>query len=144
MFCFQCEQTARTDSGAGCASTKGVCGKDEATADLQDVLIYQLKGIGQYASRLHALGKPDAAADSFILYGLFTTLTNVNFNRARFVDLIAEAARIRDRLRGAYEQAAPRRRSDAGKADWTRRFYPSGSARRSLGASERRQRARRD
>ena len=106
MFCFQCEQTARTETGAGCASTKGVCGKDEATADLQDVLVYQLKGIGQYSSRLHALGKPDAAADSFILYGLFTTLTNVNFNRARFVEMIAEAAKIRDRLRSAYQQAA--------------------------------------
>ena len=106
MFCFQCEQTAKTDAGAGCASAKGVCGKDETTADLQDVLIYQLKGIAQYAARLHALGQPDAAADSFILYALFTTLTNVNFNRARFVDLIAEAARIRDRLCGAYEQAA--------------------------------------
>ena len=106
MFCFQCEQTARTDAGVGCASAKGVCGKDEATADLQDVLIYQLKGIGQYAARLHALSQPDVAADSFILYALFTTLTNVNFNRARFVDMIAEAARIRDRLRAAYEHAA--------------------------------------
>jgi len=106
MFCFQCEQTAKTDAGAGCASAKGVCGKDETTADLQDLLIYQLKGIGQYATRLHALGQPDAAADSFILYALFTTLTNVNFNRARFVEMIAKAARLRDRLRGAYEQAA--------------------------------------
>jgi hydroxylamine reductase len=105
MFCFQCEQTARTEAGAGCASAKGVCGKDEATADLQDVLIYQLKGIGQYLTRLRVLGRSDAAADSFILYALFTTLTNVNFNRARFTDMIAEAARIRDRLRGAYEQA---------------------------------------
>ncbi len=50
--------------------------------------------------------QPDAAADSFILYALFTTLTNVNFNRARFVEMIAEAARIRDRLRAAHEQAA--------------------------------------
>ncbi len=106
MFCFQCEQTARTETGAGCASAKGVCGKDEATADLQDILIYQLKGIGQYASRLRALGQPDGAADSFILYALFTTLTNVNFNRTRFADMIAEAARIRDRLRSAYELAA--------------------------------------
>ena len=106
MFCFQCEQTAKTDTGAGCASAKGVCGKDETTADLQDLLIYQLKGIGQYATRFQALGQPDATADSFILYALFTTLTNVNFNRARFVEMIAEAARLRDRLRGAYEQAA--------------------------------------
>lgn len=106
MFCFQCEQTMRTDEGAGCATAKGVCGKDAATADLQDVLIYQMKGLGQYLTRLHALGKTDAQADSFILYGLFTTLTNVNFNRARFVEMIAEAARIRDRLSVAYEAAA--------------------------------------
>jgi hydroxylamine reductase len=106
MFCFQCEQTARAESEAGCATVKGVCGKDETTADLQDVLIFQLKGVGQYASRLHALNRPDAAADSFILYAMFTTLTNVNFNRARFLDLIAKAATIRDRIRTAYEQAA--------------------------------------
>ena len=106
MFCFQCEQTTRGPAGAGCATDKGVCGKDEATADLQDVLIHQLKGIGQYVSRLRALGVADAPADSFILYGLFTTLTNVNFNRARFVEMIAEAARLRDRLRAAYEAAA--------------------------------------
>lgn len=107
MFCYQCEQTTRTETGAGCATAKGVCGKDEATADLQDLLIYQLKGIGQYSSRLHGLGKADAAADHFILFALFTTLTNVNFNRARFVELIGEAGRIRDRVRAAYEEATP-------------------------------------
>jgi hydroxylamine reductase len=106
MFCFQCEQTARSKTWAGCASTKGVCGKDEVTADLQDVLLYQLKGIGQYVSRLRALGVADAQADSFILHGLFTTLTNVNFDSTRFTAMIAEAARLRDRLRGAYEAAA--------------------------------------
>lgn len=107
MFCFQCEQTTRTDAGGGCNTAKGVCGKDETTADLQDLLIYQLKGIGQYSTRLHQLGTPDAKADSFILYALFTTLTNVNFNRARFVELIGEAARVRDRVRDAYEAATP-------------------------------------
>jgi hydroxylamine reductase len=106
MFCFQCEQTARTDGIAGCHTAKGVCGKDETTADLQDVLIYQLKGIGQFSARLHQFGQPDQAADSFIMYGLFTTLTNVNFNRAVFQELIAEAARVRDRARAAYEAAA--------------------------------------
>jgi hydroxylamine reductase len=107
MFCFQCEQTARTEADAGCSTAKGVCGKDEATADLQDVLIHQLKGIGQYRARLGALGKPDHEADSFVLFAMFTTLTNVNFNRTRFVALIAEAAQVRDRLRAAYEAAAP-------------------------------------
>lgn len=106
MFCFQCEQTNRTETAAGCATAKGVCGKDEVTADLQDLLIHQLKGIGQYRTRFAALGGADAAADSFVLFALFTTLTNVNFNRARFVALIAEAATIRDRLRAACEAAS--------------------------------------
>ena len=105
MFCFQCEQTARQDGQAGCASAKGVCGKDEVTADLQDLLIYQLKGLGELSQRLHQHGKPDRAADSFILYALFTTLTNVNFNRAVFTGLIAEAARLRDKLRATLEAA---------------------------------------
>jgi hydroxylamine reductase len=106
MFCFQCEQTSRTETQVGCASTKGVCGKDEVTADLQDLLIHQLKGIGQYVARLRALGVADAEADSFLLYALFTTLTNVNFNRARFVEMIGRAAKMRDRLREAYAAAA--------------------------------------
>ena len=119
MFCYQCEQTAHTDAGAGCATAKGVCGKDEATADLQDLLIHLLKGIGQYSTRLHAAGTPDAAADHFILFGLFTTLTNVNFNRARFVELIAEAARVRDRVRAAWEAANPSAAPLGGPAAFT-------------------------
>ena len=106
MFCFQCEQTTRTETGAGCATAKGVCGKDETTADLQDLLIHQLKGIGQYRTRLAALGGSAPEADSFVLYALFTTLTNVNFNRTRFTALIAEAARLRDRLRAACTEAS--------------------------------------
>lgn len=57
MFCFQCEQTTRTNASVGCGGPKGVCGKDEATADLQDTLIYLAKGIGQYSTRLHKLGR---------------------------------------------------------------------------------------
>jgi len=105
MFCFQCEQTRRTEAGSGCTGPKGVCGKDEVTADLQDLLIYQLKGIGQYRTRLGALGRPDREADSIVLFDLFATLTNVNFDHNRFVALIAEAAKVRDRLRAAYEAA---------------------------------------
>ncbi|MBB5374146.1 hydroxylamine reductase [Acidocella aromatica] len=127
MFCFQCEQTSRTDGIAGCHTAKGVCGKDETTADLQDVLIYQLKGLGQYSARLHKLGQLDQAADSFIMYGLFTTLTNVNFNRAVFQELIAEAARIRDRLRDAYEAAAVKAGKVPGQLSGPARFAPADS-----------------
>jgi hydroxylamine reductase len=105
MFCFQCEQTRHGKAGAGCATGTGACGKDEVTSDLQDLLIHQLKGIAQYRGRLAALGHAEAAADSFLLFAMFTTLTNVNFDRARFVALIGEAAHMRDRLRAAYEAA---------------------------------------
>ena len=107
MFCYQCEQTAHSKkNGIGCRTAQGVCGKDATTADLQDLMTYSVKGIAQYAKLARELGHTDNGADVFILYGLFTTLTNVNFNADRFVELIAEAKQIRDRLRAAYEHAA--------------------------------------
>jgi hydroxylamine reductase len=115
VFCYQCEQTLRTESGAGC-TVKGVCGKDEATADLQDVLVYQLKGIGQYRTRLAELGIADDEADSFVLNSLFSTLTNVNFNRVRFIRLIAEADQMRDRYTEVCRSARPPTRLAARRA----------------------------
>jgi hydroxylamine reductase len=106
MFCYQCEQTYRSDAGAGCAGPKGMCGKDAATADLQDVLLYVCEGIGQYLHRARPLGATDAEADRFLLFAFFTTLTNVNFDARKFARLIAEAAQIRDRARRLYEDAA--------------------------------------
>jgi len=106
MFCYQCEQTTRNDGQLGCASAKGNCGKDEQTSDLQDLLIHALKGIAQYDKRARALGAGDNKAGAFILYGLFTTLTNVNFNPARFTALINEADAVRARVRANYESAA--------------------------------------
>jgi hydroxylamine reductase len=107
MFCYQCEQTDRSDTLlAGCHTAKGNCGKDDTTAALQDVLVHQCYGIGQYAARLRSLGAADSAYADFASFALFTTLTNVNFNPTRFVALIADAASVRDRAKAAYEQAA--------------------------------------
>jgi len=106
MFCYQCEQTYRSDEGVGCASAKGMCGKDAATADLQDVLLHLCEGIGQYLHRARGLGATDAEADRFILFAFFTTLTNVNFHAAKFVELIQQAGATRDRARALYENAA--------------------------------------
>ena len=106
MFCYQCEQTFRSDEGAGCAGAKGMCGKDAATADLQDVLLHVCEGIGQILHRARALGATDADADRFVLYAFFTTLTNVNFNAGKFVELIQQAAQIRDRVKALYESTA--------------------------------------
>lgn len=106
MFCYQCEQTDRTDVVSGCSTTKGMCGKDATTSDLQDLLVYAAKGIAQYAKRARALGVADNKADEFLLYALFTTLTNVNFNATRFCALLLEAAAVRDRVKASYINAA--------------------------------------
>jgi len=108
MFCFQCEQTTRSKrNGDGCGvGDVGICGKDANTSDLQDLLVHGVKGIAQYAKRARDLGATDNKADSFMLYGLFTTLTNVNFSAERFVTLIQQAMEHRDRVKALYENTA--------------------------------------
>ena len=107
MFCYQCEQTTRSEEGDGCGSANvGVCGKNATTSDLQDLLVYAIEGIAQYATRARDLGKADNESGSFILYGLFTTLTNVNFSAPRFVTLIQQAIEHRERVKSIYEAAA--------------------------------------
>ncbi|MEK2603901.1 hydroxylamine reductase [Burkholderia arboris] len=106
MYCYQCEQTDRTGARPGCASAKGNCGKDATTADLQDLLVHAVKGIAQYGAIARAAGAPDRDADRFVLYAMFTTLTNVNFHAARFVTLLREAAQTRDRVKTACEAHA--------------------------------------
>jgi hydroxylamine reductase len=102
MFCYQCEQTSQ---GQGC-QTIGVCGKDENTATLQDLLIHAVKGISQYAQRARLLGAADAEVDAFTIEAIFATLTNVNFDENRVADLVYRAARIRDHARALYNSAA--------------------------------------
>ena len=102
MFCYQCEQTA---GGTGCTKF-GVCGKDPATAALQDLLVHAAKGIAQYAHRAAGLGARDREVDVFVVKALFTTLTNVNFDPQRLGQWLAKAAAMRDRARKLYESAA--------------------------------------
>lgn len=122
MFCYQCEQTAHSEQGAGCASQRGNCGKDEQTSDLQDLLIYAVKGIAQVAKQGRSVGVTDQAADTFILKAMFTTLTNVNFNPARFTQMLAEAAVLRQNLKDAVAKAAAEKGEQlaplAGPAAW--------------------------
>ncbi len=97
MFCYQCQETAR---GQGC-TVRGVCGKEEPVANLQDALMALLKGISVY--RLAARGlpaeAPDADVDRFLLEGLFTTITNVNFDPETMLALVRRAYALREALR---------------------------------------------
>ena len=102
MFCYQCQETAKN---SGC-TIRGVCGKQEDTANLQDLLIYILKGISIYGSKLRELGlNTDRDAGLFIAQALFATITNANFDDGRFTSLIRKALNIRRRLRDKFVAA---------------------------------------
>ena len=96
MFCYQCEQTA---GGKGCTKM-GVCGKTPEVANLQDLLIFQIKGISCYANEIIKKGENvDKGIVKFIENSLFTTLTNVNFDADVHVELLRESQRIKDDLK---------------------------------------------
>ena len=108
MFCYQCEQTGK---GTGC-TVKGVCGKEPEVAALQDLLVEAVKGIARYAHCARQQGAKDPAIDGFVLEALFATLTNVNFDAARFQTYAAQAAAIRDKAKALCTAACQK----AGKA----------------------------
>ena len=87
MFCYQCSQTAFE---SGC-TVKGVCGKEATVARLQDNLIFSMKGISAYVYHARELGFTDPEVDEFLEKGLYSTLTNVNFDAGDFVELAKES-----------------------------------------------------
>ena len=93
MFCYQCQETAKNE---GCM-IRGVCGKDEPTANLQDLLIYTLMGIGLIAEEVDY--KVDRKFGIFTVKALFTTITNVNFNEQNVFNFIKTALELRDELK---------------------------------------------
>jgi hydroxylamine reductase len=96
MFCFQCQECAQNK---GC-TVRGVCGKPEATANLQDLLIHALKGIALWSEKAVELGVSDKADGLFVAQGLFTTITNANWDDERFIALVRQALGRREAVRG--------------------------------------------
>lgn len=115
MFCFQCEQT---EGGTGC-STIGVCGKTPEVAHLQDLLIHFTKGISMYANRAAKLDASarDPVVDRFVLDAMFSTLTNVNFDEARFHDYLEQAMDIREKAKALWTTAAEAQGLEASELD---------------------------
>jgi hydroxylamine reductase len=92
MFCYQCEQTA---AGRGCMGAAGVCGKKAETAKLQDKLTGELIGLANAAYENQNVNE---ATDALIMEGLFTTITNVNFNDETIGALIERVLKEKARL----------------------------------------------
>ena len=98
MFCFQCEQTA---GGIGCKGKVGVCGKASDEAILQDELTGALIGLSR---TIQKCDKGDVDTYRLIIDGLFTTITNVNFNEETTKELTAKVHEENKRLGGTSEE----------------------------------------
>ena len=101
MFCNQCEQTAK---GEGCIKI-GVCGKGPDLSDLQDLLVYVLQGVSQIAAEGRKVGVNDPEVNLFVCEGIFSTLTNVNFDNDRFIALLKRSVELRESLKEKVAQA---------------------------------------
>lgn len=99
MFCFQCQETAKN---TGC-TVRGVCGKPEETANLQDLIIFHCKGIAVLAKMGKALGK-DRIEDAgrMITHALFTTITNANFDNAALIDCVKDLQSFKAELKSSF------------------------------------------
>ncbi|AWI03607.1 hydroxylamine reductase [Clostridium drakei] len=95
MFCYQCQETAK---GTGC-TIKGVCGKVDKVANLQDLMIYTLKGIAILQKKGLDVGIKFTKANHFMLNGLFMTITNANFDDTAFVKKIKEGIELREEIK---------------------------------------------
>ncbi|AEE15196.1 Hydroxylamine reductase [Thermodesulfobium narugense DSM 14796] len=96
MFCYQCEQAAK---GVGC-EIQGVCGKDETTSNLQDLLIFSLESLSSVVQSAKEVGiEVNETLGHFVCQALFSTLTNVNFDPERLKDWIKSVEQKRDDLK---------------------------------------------
>jgi hydroxylamine reductase len=112
MFCYQCEQAAK---GKGC-TVLGVCGKNEEVAALQDLLIYSLQGLSRVAVAGRQVGVSDREVNVFTCAATFSTLTNVDFDPDRLVQLIRKSVELRERLKDKVRQAGGQVEVGAGPA----------------------------
>lgn len=101
MFCYQCQETAK---GTGC-TISGVCGKTEKVANLQDLLMFVLRGISIYSTRARELSIENDTVNKFVFDGMFMTITNANFDQDRFVVKIREGLKLREEIRKQFLSA---------------------------------------
>ncbi|ACH38258.1 iron-sulfur-oxygen hybrid cluster protein (prismane) [Citrifermentans bemidjiense Bem] len=101
MFCRQCEQAAK---GTGC-DVMGVCGKSPEVAALLDLLLHGLKGLAIYADKARALDARNTVADMYLIEGLFTTVTNVDFDPVQLAGKLRRCYDLKEQVKALYEGA---------------------------------------
>lgn len=101
MFCFQCQETAR---GTGC-TVRGVCGKTDDLARMQDLLIYVVKGLALISVKTREMGIANEKVDKLIMESLFNTITNANFDKDLIVNNVNKALELREKLKEEYVAA---------------------------------------
>ncbi|WP_442600298.1 hydroxylamine reductase [Neobacillus sp. D3-1R] len=101
MFCYQCQETA---NGTGCTIV-GVCGKKDDLANMQDLLIYTMKGVAIVNTLAREIGLHNTKADDFIVNGLFMTITNANWDKNEFFNRVREGLNLREEIKAVIEKA---------------------------------------
>ena len=102
MFCHQCQETMKN---VGCSMKQGMCGKSAEVAELQDIFIWVLKGISVWGHKGKEFGIYDDTAAFFVAKGLFSTITNANFDRNDFIRGIKKGIELRERLKADFLNA---------------------------------------
>lgn len=100
MFCYQCQEAA---GGKGCTKV-GMCGKTSEVANLQDLMIYGLKGLSEVGLKADEIGYKMEGLDRLIIEGLFMTITNANFDKDRFFEGIKHVLKMRDELKAVLKE----------------------------------------
>ena len=96
MFCFQCQEAAKN---VGC-TVKGVCGKPDDTANMMDLLMHVIKGTSFFATEMRKNNIPvDDKTNKFVFDGLFSTITNANFDKEAIKRYVRQGFEVRDALR---------------------------------------------
>lgn len=116
MFCFQCQEAVK---GTGC-TIQGVRRITSDIANLQDLLLYTLKGISIFSMKGRELGVKDSSSERFITESMFATITNADFEREDFIVKVREGIALRNKWKarfGEFEAAIPFAKHDA--ALWT-------------------------
>lgn len=101
MFCYQCQEAIK---GIACDGKAGYCGKTDEVANLQDLLIYLLKGISLLNKKAREMDINQERTDKFVFNGLFQTITNGNFDKNVFIREIKKAVALRESIKSAIEE----------------------------------------